>query len=55
LGCAYTKVSSARLKALRDAVQSVMVVTDARSRFWQVGRALGSRLKDRFVHALRTL
>jgi hypothetical protein len=41
VGCAYTKVSKARLKVLRDAVQSVMAITDARNRFWQRSRVSG--------------
>jgi len=37
-------------------VQNLMAVTDAPSRSCQPDRMLGtSRLKDRFVHALRTL
>jgi hypothetical protein len=35
LSRAYTKVSNARLKVLRDAVQKVMAITEARDRFWQ--------------------
>jgi hypothetical protein len=55
VSCAYTKVSNARLKVLRDAVQCVMAITDARNRFWQGGCVSGIAAKDRFVHALRTL
>jgi hypothetical protein len=41
VSCAYTKVSNARLKVLRDAVPSVMAITDARNRFWQDARVSG--------------
>jgi hypothetical protein len=40
---------------LRDAIQSVMAITDASNWFWQRISVSGIALKDRFVHALRTL
>jgi hypothetical protein len=42
-GLSYTKVSNARLKVLRNVVQSVMAITDARSRFWQPKPVFGNR------------